>query len=200
MFDFFRNKIKKTQIHSTVVIGSGTKIWEYSKIREDSVIGNNCNLGRNVYIGPGVKIGDQVKIQNNALIYEPAVIEEAVFIGPGVIFTNDLHPRAVNEDGSTKNENDWTKQAVVVKSGASIGAGAICAAPVTIGKWSMIAAGSVVVKDVPNFALVAGIPAKQIGWVGKSGEKLIKEDEETYRCPKTGKKYKLVNPESLTEL
>ena len=200
MFDFFRNKIKKTQIHSTVVIGSGTKIWEYSKIREDSVIGSNCNIGRNVYIGLGVKISDQVKIQNNALIYEPAVIEDAVFIGPGVIFTNDLNPRAVNEDGYTKNENDWTKQAVVVKSGASIGAGGICVAPVTIGKWSMIAAGSVVVKDVPNFALVAGIPAKQIGWVGKSGEKLIKENEETYICPKTGKKYKLVNPESLTEL
>jgi UDP-2-acetamido-3-amino-2,3-dideoxy-glucuronate N-acetyltransferase len=200
MFDFFRNKIKNIKIHSTVVIGSGTKIWEYSKIREDSVIGRNCNLGRNVYIGPGVKIGDQVKIQNNALIYEPAVIEDAVFIGPGVIFTNDLNPRAVNEDGSTKNENDWTKQAVVVKSGASIGAGAICVAPVTIGKWATVAAGSVVVKDVPNFALVAGIPAKQIGWVGKSGEKLIKEDNETYKCPKTGKKYKLVNPETLTEL
>ena len=200
MFDFFRNKIKNIKIHSTVVIGSGTKIWEYSKIREDSVIGRNCNIGRNVYIGPGVKIGDQVKIQNNSLIYEPAVIEDAVFIGPGVIFTNDLHPRAVNEDGSTKTENDWTKQAVVVKSGASIGGGAICVAPVKIGKWSMIAAGSVVVKDVPNFALVAGIPAKQIGWVGKSGEKLIKENEEIYRCPKTGKKYKLVNPESLTEL
>ena len=200
MFDFFRNKIKNIQIHSTVVIGSGTKIWEYSKIREDSVIGSSCNIGRNVYIGPGVKIGDQVKIQNNALIYEPAVIEDAVFIGPGVIFTNDLHPRAVNEDGSTKTENDWTKQAVVVGSASSIGAGAICVAPVTIGKWSMIAAGSVVVKDVPNFALVAGIPAKQIGWVGKSGEKLIKENEVTYTCPKTGKKYKLVNPESLTEL
>jgi acetyltransferase-like isoleucine patch superfamily enzyme len=200
MFHFFRKKIKNIQIHSTVVIGSGTKIWEYSKIREDSVIGSNCNLGRNVYIGPGVKIGDQVKIQNNTLIYEPAVIEDAVFIGPGVIFTNDLHPRAVNEHGFTKTESDWTKQAVVVRSGASIGAGVICVAPVTIGNWAMVAAGSVVVKNVPNFALVAGIPAKQIGWVGKSGEKLIKENEETYICPKTGKKYKLVNPESLTEL
>ena len=200
MFDFFRNKIKNIKIHSTVVIGSGTKIWEYSKIREDSVIGNNCNLGRNVYIGSGVKFGDQVKIQNIALIYEPAVIEDAVFIGPGVIFTNDLHPRAVNEDGSTKNESDWTKQAVLVGRGSSIGAGAICVAPVTIGKWAMVAAGSVVIKDVPNFALVAGISAKQIGWVGKSGEKLIEEDEVTYRCPKTGKKYKLVNPESLTEI
>jgi UDP-2-acetamido-3-amino-2,3-dideoxy-glucuronate N-acetyltransferase len=200
MFFTIKLKRKEIQIHSTVVIGSGTKIWEHSKIRENSIIGNNCNLGRNVYIGPGVRIGHQVKIQNNALIYEPAVIEDAVFIGPGVIFTNDSHPRAVNEDGSMKSESDWIKQAVVAKSGASIGAGAICVAPVTIGKWSMVAAGSVVVKDVPNFALVAGIPAKQIGWVGKSGEKLIKEDEEIYRCPKTGNKYKLVNPELLTEL
>jgi acetyltransferase-like isoleucine patch superfamily enzyme len=197
----FGNKVKvNNNIHKRAIIGSGTKIWENSQIREGSVIGSNCNVGRNVYIGPGVRIGDQVKIQNNAIVYEPAVIEDAVFVGPGVIFTNDLHPRAVNEDGSPKNEDDWTKQAVVVRSGASIGAGAICVAPVAIGKWSMIAAGSVVVKDVPNFALVTGIPAKQIGWVGKSGEKLIKEDDETYKCPKTGKKYKLVNPESLIEL
>jgi UDP-2-acetamido-3-amino-2,3-dideoxy-glucuronate N-acetyltransferase len=123
-----------------------------------------------------------------------------VFIGPGVIFTNDLYPRSVNEDGSTKNESDWIKQAVLVRLGASIGAGAICVAPVKIGQWSMIAAGSVVVNDVPNFALVAGIPAKQIGWVGKSGERLIKEDEEIYICPKTGTKYKLENSDSLTEL
>jgi acetyltransferase-like isoleucine patch superfamily enzyme len=200
MFNFLRKHINRIQIHSTVVIGRGTKIWENSKIRENSIIGSNCNLGRNVYIGPGIRIGDQVKIQNNALIYEPAVIEDSVFIGPGVIFTNDLYPRAVNEDGSIKKESDWTKQAVVVRTGASVGAGAICVAPVTIGKWSMIAAGSVVVKDVPNFALVAGIPAKQMGWLGKSGVKLTKEDEGIYRCPKTGNKYKLVSPESLTEL
>jgi acetyltransferase-like isoleucine patch superfamily enzyme len=200
MFGFLRNKINGIQIHSSVVIARGTKIWENSKIRENSVIGSNCNLGRNVYVGPGVRIGDQVKIQNNALIYEPAVIEDSVFIGPGVIFTNDLYPRSVNEDGSTKNESDWIKQAVLVRLGASIGAGAICVAPVKIGQWSMIAAGSVVVNDVPNFALVAGIPAKQIGWVGKSGERLIKEDEEIYICPKTGTKYKLENSDSLTEL
>jgi UDP-2-acetamido-3-amino-2,3-dideoxy-glucuronate N-acetyltransferase len=200
MFGFLRNKINGIQIHSSVVIARGTKIWENSKIRENSVIGSNCNLGRNVYVGPGVRIGDQVKIQNNSLIYEPAVIEDSVFIGPGVIFTNDLYPRAVNEDGSTKNESDWIKQAVLVRLGASIGAGAICVAPVKIGQWSMIAAGSVVVNDVPNFALVAGIPAKQIGWVGKSGERLIKEDEEIYICPKTGTKYKLENSDSLTEL
>jgi acetyltransferase-like isoleucine patch superfamily enzyme len=200
MFGFLRNKINGIQIHSSVVVARGTKIWENSKIRENSVIGSNCNLGRNVYVGPGVRIGDQVKIQNNSLIYEPAVIEDSVFIGPGVIFTNDLYPRAVNEDGSTKNESDWIKQAVLVRLGASIGAGAICVAPVKIGQWSMIAAGSVVVNDVPNFALVAGIPAKQIGWVGKSGERLIKEDEEIYICPKTGTKYKLENSDSLTEL
>ncbi len=200
MFEFLRNKINGVQIHSTAVVGKETKIWENSKIRENSVIGSNCNLGRNVYIGPGVKIGDKVKIQNNAHIYEPADIKNGVLIGPGVIFTNDLYPRALNEDGSIKNENNWTKNGVEVSSGASVGAGSNCVAPVKIGAWSMIAAGSVVVKDVPNFALVAGIPAKQIGWVGKSGEKLIKEDEEIYRCPKTGSKYKLVNPESLTEL
>ena len=109
-------------------------IKESSFVHPKASVTGNVIIGENVYIGPGVKIGDQVKIQNNALIYEPAVIEDAVCIGPGVIFTNDLHPRAVHEDGSTKTENDWTKQAIVVKSGASIGAGTICVAPGAIGK------------------------------------------------------------------
>ena len=178
-------------IDRRAIISSGTKVWENSQIRENANIGNNCTIARNVYIGPGVKIGNSVKIQNNALIYEPAEIEEGVFIGPGAIFTNDLHPRAINQDESKKTEEDWNKKGVKVEYGASIGAGAICVAPVKIGKWSMVAAGSVVTKDVLAFALVAGVPAKQIGWVGKSGVKLIEQEANLFVCPETQNQFKL---------
>jgi acetyltransferase-like isoleucine patch superfamily enzyme len=178
-------------IDERAIIGTGTKVWENSQIRENVNIGNACNIGRNVYVGQGVKIGNNVKIQNNALIYEPAIVADGVFIGPGVIFTNDLHPRAITNDGKSKTEEDWNKEGVVVEYGASIGAGAICVAPVKIGKWAMIAAGSVVTKDLLNFSLVAGVPAKQIGWVGKSGVKLIQKDQNLYVCPETQNEYKL---------
>ena len=178
-------------IDRRAIIGSGTKVWENSQIRENAIIGSDCTISRNVYIGPGVKIGNSVKIQNNALIYEPAVIEDGVFIGPGAIFTNDPHPRAINPDATKKTEEDWNKEGVKVEYGASIGAGAICIAPVKIGKWSMVAAGSVVTKDVLAFALVAGVPAKQIGWVGKSGVKLIEKEANFFVCPETQKQFKL---------
>jgi acetyltransferase-like isoleucine patch superfamily enzyme len=182
----FSNNIDKRAI-----IGTGTKVWENSQIRENVIIGNDCNIGRNVYVGPGVKIGNNVKIQNNALIYEPAIVAEGVFIGPGVIFTNDLHPRAITPGGKKKTEEDWNKEGVNVEYGASIGAGAICVAPVKIGKWAMVAAGSVVTKDVLDFSLVAGVPAKQIGWVGKSGIKLIQKEPDLFICPETQNEYKL---------
>ncbi len=188
---FGRSNKVSNNIDERASIGSGTKVWENSKIREDAIIGKDCNIGRNVYFGPGVKIGNNVKIQNNALIYEPAIVEDGVFIGPGVIFTNDLHPRAITHDGKKKTEEDWNKEGVVVEYGASIGAGAICVAPVKIGKWAMIAAGSVVTKEVLDFSLVAGVPAKQIGWVGKSGVKLIQKDQNLYVCPETQNEYKL---------
>jgi len=178
-------------IDARAIIGLGTKVWENSQIRENATIGKDCNIGRNVYVGPGVKIGNNVKIQNNALIYEPAIVADGVFIGPGVIFTNDLHPRAITHDGKSKTEEDWNKEGVTVEYGASIGAGAICVAPVKIGKWAMIAAGSVVTKDVLDFSLVAGVPANQIGWVGKSGLKLIQKDPNIFVCPETQNEYKL---------
>jgi len=184
------NKVSKS-IDERAIIGSGTKVWENSRIREDAIIGKDCNIGRNVYVGPGVKIGNNVKIQNNALIYEPASIEDGVFIGPGVIFTNDLHPRAIAHDGKKKTEEDWNKEGVTVEYGASVGAGTICVAPVRIGKWAMIAAGSVVTKEVLDFSLIAGVPAKQIGWVGKSGFKLVQKDQNLYVCPETQNEYKL---------
>jgi UDP-2-acetamido-3-amino-2,3-dideoxy-glucuronate N-acetyltransferase len=177
------------EVDQGVTIGSGSSVWQLAHIRENASLGENCIVGRGAYIGSGVKIGSNVKIQNYALIYEPAVIEDGVFIGPAVVLTNDLNPRAVNPDGSLKSAHDWQVAAVHIEAGASIGAKSVCVAPVKIGKWALVGAGSVVVKDVPDFALVVGNPARQIGWVGKSGEKLIQISPTEYRCPKTGELY-----------
>lgn len=170
-------------------IGPGTRVWDLTQIREDAVLGANCNIGRAVYIGPGVRVGNNSKIQNNALVYEPALLGDGVFIGPAVVLTNDTYPRAVNPDGSPKSAVDWTPSGVTIDEGAAIGARAVCVAPVHIGRWATVAAGAVVTKDVPDFALVVGVPARQIGWVGKSGRRLAL-DGDTWLCPATGERYR----------
>lgn len=157
-----------TDVDPRATIGTGTRIWHGTQVRENAVIGDNCIIGRNVYIGPGVIIGNNCKIQNNALIYEPAVLEDGVFVGPGVILTNDKKPRAVNSDLSLKAASDWSREGVVIRIGAAIGAGTVCIAPVEIGEWSMVGAGSVVVKDVPPRAIFAGNPAREIRPSSKS--------------------------------
>lgn len=187
------------QVDNSAVLGEGTQIWDYTQIREKARLGSFCIVGRNVYIGAGVVIGSNCKIQNNALIYEPALIANGVFLGPGVILTNDLYPRALNSDETIKTSSDWVPDGVSIESGASIGAGAICVAPARIGSWAMVAAGAVVTKEVPSFALVAGVPARQIGWVGKSGYKL-KESGDRFICPKTGQEYLLINGELQEDL
>jgi acetyltransferase-like isoleucine patch superfamily enzyme len=172
-------------IADSAKIGNGSQIWHNSQVRENVSIGTTCVIGRNVYVGPGVIIGTNCKIQNNALIYEPATLADGVFIGPGVILTNDQYPRAVNSDLSLKSGADWTQVGVVIAEGASIGAGSVCVAPVSIGRWALVAAGSVVTKNVPDFALVAGVPARQLGWVGKKGHKLVQE-RHLFKCPISG--------------
>ena len=176
-------------ISSSAKVGDGSSVWHYAQLRENCNVGENVIIGRNVYVGDGVSIGDNSKIQNGALVYEPAILERGVFIGPGVILTNDQFPRAVNPDGSQKTGSDWTPVGVTVREGASIGAGSVCIAPVEIGAWALVAAGSIVTKSVPSFAVVAGSPAKRIGWVGKAGVPLSKANENTYLCPKTGTEY-----------
>ncbi|XAS66187.1 acyltransferase [Micrococcaceae bacterium Sec5.7] len=175
-------------VSDQAVLGEGTKVWHLAQVREDANIGRNCIVGRGAYIGTGVQIGDNTKIQNYALVYEPARLGKGVFIGPAVVLTNDTYPRSVSPDGSLKSSHDWTPVGVTIEDGASIGARAVCVAPLTIGRWATIAAGAVVTKDVPAFALVAGVPARRLGWVGKAGEPL-REEGKYWVCPATGAKY-----------
>jgi len=176
-------------IDAMAILGSGSQIWHLAQVREHARVGPGCIIGRGAYIGPGVILGRNCKVQNYALVYEPAVLEDGVFVGPGVVFTNDVFPRAINVDGSRKSADDWPMVGVIVRTGASIGARAVCIAPVTVGRWSMIAAGSVVTVDVPEFALVAGVPARRIGWVGRSGVPLQEVEPGRFTCPTTGEIY-----------
>lgn len=177
------------------VIGEGSSIWHLAQVREHAVLGSQCVVGRGAYIGEGVVMGQRCKVQNYALVYEPARLGDGVFIGPAAVLTNDHFPRAVNPDGSLKSASDWEPVGVTVEEGASVGARAVCVAPVRIGAWATVAAGAVVTKDVPAHALVAGVPARRIGWVGRAGEPLVavSAGEEGYlagatrwRCPVTG--------------
>jgi acetyltransferase-like isoleucine patch superfamily enzyme len=142
-------------------------------------------IGRGAYIGAGVRLGDRVKVQNLAQVYEPAVVEDGVFIGPAVVLTNDQYPRAMRPDGSRVDAAHWDPVGVTLREGCSIGARAVCVAPVEVGRWAMVAAGAVVVHDVPDFGLVAGTPARRIGWVGPAGRRLEDEGGQ-WRCPVTG--------------
>ena len=175
-------------------IGDGSSIWHLAQVREGVSLGENCIVGRGAYIGTGVQIGNNVKIQNYALVYEPARVEDGAFIGPAAVLTNDHFPRSVNPDGSLKSGHDWEPVGVTVREGASIGARSVCVAPVTIGRWALVAAGATVVRDVPDFALVVGSPARRIGWVGRAGVPLEQSADDQgllgvpdARAPSTGK-------------
>ncbi|MCW2641655.1 MAG: Acyl-[acyl-carrier-protein]-UDP-N-acetylglucosamine O-acyltransferase [Dactylosporangium sp.] len=170
-------------------IGPGTTVWHLAQVREDAEVGSGCIIGRGAYVGPGVMVGDNVKLQNYALVYEPARLADGVFVGPAAVLTNDTYPRAVTPEGRLKADEDWTAVGVVVEEGAAIGARAVCVAPVRIGRWALVAAGAVVVTDVPDFALVAGVPARRIGWVGRAGVRLAASGSGGFICPQTGTSY-----------
>lgn len=179
-------------IEDGVSIGDRTKVWARVHLREGVTIGISCVIGSGCYIGENVTVGDFCKIQNGALIYSPAAIGNAVFIGPGAILTNDTFPRATALDGRLKSLEDWSPSAVLIEDGASIGAGAICVSPLTVGRFSMVGAGAVVTKDVEPFSLVVGVPARRVGWVGKFGMKLFERDGLLY-CPVSGESYQEVH-------
>lgn len=184
--------IKDTaQVSAEATLGDGTTIWELAQVREGAVLGTGCVIGRGAYIGTGVQIGNNVKLQNYALVYEPARLADGVFIGPAAVLTNDAYPRSIAPDGTLKRGDDWEAVGVDIGEGASIGARAVCVAPVRIGAWALVAAGAVVTRDVPDFALVAGVPARWLGWVGRAGVRLVEREGESgvWQCPETGDVY-----------
>jgi acetyltransferase-like isoleucine patch superfamily enzyme len=191
--------LDSADVAETASIGEGSTIWHLAQVRERARLGRSCIVGRGAYIGSGVVVGDHCKIQNHALIYEPARLGSGVFVGPAAVFTNDTYPRAVNPDLTVKSAEDWEPVGVTVGDGASIGARSVCVAPVTIGAWSLVAAGSVVTRDVPDYALVAGVPARWLWWVGRTGQRLISTGPDTFRCPDTGTVYELVSERTLIE-
>lgn len=157
-------------------IGDDSAIWAFTQVREGAVIGDRTTVGSHSYIDTDVVVGADCKVQSGVLLFKGAVLADGVFIGPGAIVTNDRVPRAVNADGSRKESEDWTVAETVVEQGVSLGAGTILVAGVTVGEWSMVAAGAVVTHDVPPHALVAGVPARQIGWVCSCGARVELEE------------------------
>src|SRR4051794_22648670 len=177
------------QVDESAEIGAGTTVWELAQIREKARLGKGCVIGRGAYVGTGVRIGNNVKLQNYALVYEPAVLGDGVFVGPAAVLTNDEFPRSVDPEGNLKRGADWKAVAVTVREGASLGARSVCVAPVTVGRWALVAAGAVVTRDVPDYALVAGVPARRIGWVGEAGLRLEDLGDGRWRCPSTDALY-----------
>ena len=176
-------------VDERATLGPGTRVWHLAQIREHARLGSGCIVGRGAYVGPGVIIGNNVKLQNYALVYEPARLEDSVFIGPAAVLTNDLYPRSVDVTGKVKRPDDWSASGVVVREGASLGARVVVVAGRVIGRWALVAAGAVVTRDVPDYALVAGVPARRTGWVGRSGERLVAVAPGVWRCPQTGELY-----------
>ena len=167
-------------------IGSGTKIWHFSHIMKDAVLGKNCNLGQNVVVSPGVVLGTNVKVQNNVSIYTGVICEDDVFLGPSMVFTNIINPRS-----AIVRRNQFLETRV--EKGASIGANATIICGNIIGKYALIGAGTVVTKEVLPFALVVGNPAKQIGWVSEYGHRLNFDYHNTAVCPESKESYRLEN-------
>ncbi len=176
--------------HETAVIdmgctiGKGTKIWHFSHIMPDCILGEGCNLGQNVVVSPKVVLGNNVKVQNNVSIYTGVICEDDVFLGPSMVFTNVINPRS---HVVRKEEFKTT----LVKKGATLGANATIICGVTIGRYAMIGAGAVVTKDIPDYALVVGNPAKQIGWVSAYGNRLHFDEKESAQCTETQETYRL---------
>jgi len=178
-------------VHETSIIDAGakigkdTKIWHFSHIMSKAVIGERCNIGQNVYIDNNVKIGTGVKIQNNVSVYANVEVEDDCFLGPSMVFTNVVNPRAFVE---RKNEFKNT----LVKRGCSIGANATIICGITLGEYSFVGAGTLVNKDIPPYAMVVGVPMRTIGWISKNGQKLSFNEDGIGICSITKEKYKLI--------
>jgi UDP-2-acetamido-3-amino-2,3-dideoxy-glucuronate N-acetyltransferase len=180
---------ESSYVDDNVSIGSGTKIWHFSHILSNCDIGEDCSLGQNVVIGPRVSVGSRVKIQNNVSVYEGVTLEDGVFCGPSCVFTNVNNPRS-----EIVRKDEYRK--TIVRRGASIGANATIICGHDLGKYCFIAAGAVITKEVPAYALMVGAPAKRIGWMSKAGGRL----GDDLICPIDGTAYRLANPNKLEEI
>lgn len=181
---------ESSYVDENVKIGEGTKIWHFSHILANVVIGKNCVLGQSVCVGPNVKVGNNVKIQNNVSVYEGVILEDDVFCGPSMVFTNVDTPRSAYP----KDKKDYLK--TVVKKGATLGANSTIVCGVTLGEHCFVGAGSVVTKDVPAYAVVYGVPAKIRGWMCECGNKIVFSGQDSV-CDKCGKVYKKVNEHKI---
>jgi len=167
-------------------VGAGASIWHEAQVREGAIIGPGCIIGKGVYVDSNVHIGANCKVQNYSCVYHGTTLEDGVFVGPEVVFTNDRFPRAINPDGSIKSDADWEVGETLVRYGAAVGARAVVLPGVTIGQWALIGAGSVVTKDVSDHALVAGNPARRLGWVCVCAHRL----DAAFQCPACGCAYR----------
>ncbi|MDP3916174.1 MAG: acyltransferase [Bacteroidota bacterium] len=173
-------------IDTGCTIGEGTKIWHFSHIMSGCTIGDQCSIGQNVVISPEVRIGNRVKIQNNVSVYTGVICEDDVFLGPSAVFTNVINPRS-----AIIRKNEY--QTTLVKKGATIGANATIVCGITIGKYAFVGAGAVVTKNIPDYALVVGNPARQTGWMSEYGHKLKFNTEGIAVCPESQEQYRLEN-------
>jgi UDP-2-acetamido-3-amino-2,3-dideoxy-glucuronate N-acetyltransferase len=167
-------------------IAEGTRVWQHVQIRERARLGSDCIIGKGVYIDTDVVIGNLVKVQNYVSIFHGVTIEDGVFVGPHACFTNDKFPRAITPDGNLKTDADWVVTPTLVRYGASIGAGAVILPGVTVGRFAMVGAGAVVTCSVPDYGLVVGNPARQVGWVCACGQRLQNDslqEPSLYLCP-----------------
>ena len=182
MENYFKHE--SAYVDEGCVIGAGTKIWHFSHIMSNCIIGEECNIGQNVVVSPDVRLGRNVKIQNNVSVYTGVICEDDVFLGPSMVFTNVINPRC-----AVMRKNEY--KPTILRRGASVGANATIVCGNEIGEYAMIGAGAVITKPVPAYALVVGNPARQIGWVSEYGHKLNFDENGLATCPETGQLYKL---------
>ena len=185
------------EIEEGACVGAGTRVWHYAHVRAGAVIGSDCTLGYGVYVDRGTLIGSKVKLQNRVSVFRGVTLEDGVFVGPHATFSNDRYPRSVSPDGVLLGDEDWTPQQTLVKYGASIGAGAIILPGISIGRWAMIGAASLVTRDVPDHGLVTGSPAQLVGYACRCGHRLVPHDAGWY-CPLCNDTYALPPLEAMT--
>jgi UDP-2-acetamido-3-amino-2,3-dideoxy-glucuronate N-acetyltransferase len=191
MADFYQHET--AIIDDGAQIGDGSKVWHFCHIMADTKIGENCIFGQNVFVANKTTIGNGVKVQNNVSIYSDVHIEDDCFLGPSMVFTNVINPRAFVE-----RKSEYKK--TILRKGCSVGANATIVCGIELGEYCFIGAGCVVNKDVPAYALVVGVPMKQIGWMSKKGEKLYFNADGIAQCPETGEQYKMISNTEITPI